>query len=89
MCGPACWKTGLVNSSEQVREGFGRGIATLLKTVLARAVEPSPLASSPGCAPLRRARFPAPLRAAFLPSARSAHAAPTRAHVWVGPLPMS
>ncbi|KOV95144.1 hypothetical protein ADL04_21605 [Streptomyces sp. NRRL B-3648] len=45
--------------------------------------------SSPGCAPLRRARFPAPPRAPLLPSARSARAAPTRAHWWIGPAAMS
>lgn len=44
---------------------------------------------APGCAPLRRARFPAPLRAPLLPSARSARAAPTRAHTWIGPVAMS
>jgi hypothetical protein len=35
----------------------------------------------PGCAPLRRARFPALAAPALLPSARSALPPPTRAHV--------
>ncbi|WP_339133095.1 UTRA domain-containing protein [Streptomyces sp. f51] len=33
--------------------------------------------------------LPAPLRAPLLPSARSARAAPTRAHMWIGPMAMS
>ncbi len=40
---------------------------------------------APGCAPLRRARFPALAAPALLPSARSALPPPTRAHNWIGP----
>jgi hypothetical protein len=65
------------------RRAFG------LTRVRARAVTGFSTSSSPGCASLRRARFPAPLRAPLLPSARSARAAPTRAHIWIGPVAMS
>lgn len=43
------------------------------------------LIKAPGCAPLRRARFPALAAPALLPSARSALPPPTRAHNWIGP----
>lgn len=52
------------------------------------AVELSLLHQAPGCAPLRRAGFPAPLGLPLLPSARSAPAAPTPAHTWIGPRPI-
>lgn len=57
-----------------VRSHDGRQLLTV-------RVRVSLLHQAPGCAPLRRAGFPAPLRATLLPAARSARAAPTPAPV--------
>jgi hypothetical protein len=69
------------------REGAARSLADLVRTLQTPARRRT--GSSPGCAPLRRARFPALAAPALLPSARSALPPPTRAHMWIGPVAMS
>ncbi|WP_405692016.1 HAD family hydrolase [Streptomyces sp. NBC_00057] len=77
-----CTAIGYANKSRKRQAFTEAGAEAITESVqaIAEAIRPQPdLVKAPGCAPLRRARFPALAAPALLSSARSALPPPTRA----------